>query len=84
MRINYAGCIGHLVRTARDSSREKLFSKLRSWYMDKEDEQSRAAVAFTFLAVTRQRKPPPAPTYSRSARRSREVIDQTSPSWWTT
>ena len=49
MRINYAGCIGHLVRTAR----EKLFSKLRSWYMDKEDEQSRAAVAFTFQAVTR-------------------------------
>ena len=48
--MNYAGCIGHLVRTARDSSREKLFSKLRSWYMDKEDDQSRA---FTFQAVTR-------------------------------
>ena len=47
VRINYAGCIGHLVRTAKDSSREKLFTKLRTWYMEKEDEASRAAVAFT-------------------------------------
>ena len=28
VRMNYAGCIGHLVRTAKDSSREKLFAKL--------------------------------------------------------
>ena len=53
VRINYAGCIGHLVRTAKDSSREKLFTKLRTWYMEKEDEASRAAVAYTFQAVTR-------------------------------
>ena len=53
VRMNYAGCIGHLVRTAKDSSREKLFSKLRNWYMEKEDEASRAAVAFTYQAVTR-------------------------------
>ena len=53
VRITYAGCIGHLVRTAKDSSREKLFTKLRNSYMDKEDESSRAAVAFTYQAVTR-------------------------------
>ena len=53
VRINFAGCIGHLMRTARDSSREKLFTKLRTWYMEKEDEASRAAVAFTYQAVTR-------------------------------
>ena len=53
VRINYAGCIGHLVRTARDSSREKLFAKLKTWYMEKKDKASRAAVAFTYQAVTR-------------------------------
>ena len=53
VRINYAGCIRHLVRTARDSTREKLFAKLKTWYMEKEDEASRAAVAFTYQAVTR-------------------------------
>ena len=53
VRLTYAGCIGHLVRTAKDSSREKLFTKLKTWYMDKEDESSRAAVAFTYQAVTR-------------------------------
>lgn len=41
------------MRTAKDSSKEKLFNKLRSWYMEKEDEASRAAVAFTFQAVNR-------------------------------
>ena len=53
VRMTYAGCIGHLVRTAKDSSREKLFTKLRNSYMDKQDETSRAAVAFTYQAVTR-------------------------------
>jgi len=53
IRISYAGCIGHLMRTAKDSSKEKLFNKLRSWYMEKEDDASRAAVAFTFQAVNR-------------------------------
>jgi len=53
VRMNFAGCIGHLMRTAKDSSKEKLFVKLRSWYMEKEDEASRAAVAYTFQAVNR-------------------------------
>ena len=41
------------MRTAKDSSREKLFTKLKTWYMEKDDEASRAAVAFTFQAVSR-------------------------------
>jgi len=53
IRKSYAGAIGHLVRTARDSSKEKLFAKLKSWYMEKEDENSRAAVAFTFQAINK-------------------------------
>ena len=53
IRQSFAGSIGHLMRTAKDSSKEKLFAKLRSWYMEREDEASRAAVAWTFQAVNR-------------------------------
>ena len=53
VRHCFAGSIGHLMRTAKESSKEKLFTKLRSWYMEKEDEASRAAVAWTFQAVNR-------------------------------
>ena len=54
MRKTYASAIGHLMKTAKDSSVEKLFSKLRSWYMDRPDEESiKWAVAYTFQAVTR-------------------------------
>ena len=54
VRKTYASAIGHLMKTAKDSSVEKLFSKLRSWYMDRPDEESiKWAVAYTFQAVTR-------------------------------
>ena len=53
IRQSFAGSIGHLMRTAKDSSKEKLFAKLRGWYMEREDEASRAAVAWTFQAVNR-------------------------------
>jgi hypothetical protein len=46
LRLNFATAIGHLMLTAKDSSREKLFGRLAAWYL--EDEASRAAVAFTF------------------------------------
>ena len=49
----YASAIGQLVKTAKDKSVEKLFTKLRSWYMDKDDHSSRMAVALTFQAITR-------------------------------
>ena len=53
VRKTYASAIGHLMKTAKDSSVDKLFAKLRNWYMDKDDESSKWAVAFTFQAVTR-------------------------------
>merc|ERR1719509_653959 len=53
IRLAFAGSIGHLMRTAKETSKEKLFTKLRSWYMEKEDEASRAAVAWTFQAINR-------------------------------
>jgi proteasome component ECM29 len=36
IRKNYAVTIGHLVSTAKDSSLEKLFAKIRTWYFEKE------------------------------------------------
>lgn len=36
IRKNYAVTIGHLVSTAKDSSLEKLFAKIRTWYLEKE------------------------------------------------
>ena len=49
----YAKSIGQLMRTAKDTSKEKLFGKLKTWYMDKEDDVSRAAVAYTFQGINR-------------------------------
>jgi len=66
VRISYAGCIGHLMRTAKESSKEKLFNKLRTGYMEKEDDASRAAVAFTFQAVNRH-NPDVMKSYASSA-----------------
>jgi hypothetical protein len=36
IRKNYAISIGHLVSTAKDSSLEKLFAKIKTWYFEKE------------------------------------------------
>ena len=52
VRMQYAKSIGQLMRTAKESSKEKLFSKLKTWYMEKEDEMSRASVAYTFKGIT--------------------------------
>ena len=41
------------MKVAKDSSLEKLFVKLRNWYLEKDDEASRNAVAYTFDAVNR-------------------------------
>jgi len=53
VRMCYAKSIGQLMRTAKDTSKEKLFGKLKTWYMDKEDDVSRAAVAYTFQGINR-------------------------------
>jgi len=51
VRMCYAKSIGQLMRTAKDGSKEKLFTKLKSWYMEKEDGASKAAVAYTFQGI---------------------------------
>lgn len=36
IRRQYASAIGHLVSTAKESSLEKLFAKLTTWYFERE------------------------------------------------
>ena len=52
VRKTYASAIGQVIKTAKDRSVEKLFVKLRSWYMEKDDDAARWAVAYTFQAIT--------------------------------
>ncbi|MEJ1282869.1 Ecm29 proteasome adaptor and scaffold [Cricetulus griseus] len=48
-----AFAMGHLVRTSRDSSTEKLLQKLNGWYMEKEEPIYKTACALTIHAIGR-------------------------------
>ncbi|XP_059513619.1 proteasome adapter and scaffold protein ECM29 isoform X7 [Myotis daubentonii] len=48
-----AFAMGHLVRTSRDSSTEKLLQKLNSWYMEKDEPIYKTACALTIHAIGR-------------------------------
>uniref|UniRef100_A0A8C0J6E6 Ecm29 proteasome adaptor and scaffold n=1 Tax=Chelonoidis abingdonii TaxID=106734 RepID=A0A8C0J6E6_CHEAB len=50
---SFAFAMGHLVRTSRDSSTEKLLQKLNSWYMEKEEPVYRIGCALTVHAIGR-------------------------------
>ncbi|XP_066037538.1 proteasome adapter and scaffold protein ECM29 isoform X3 [Chamaea fasciata] len=50
---SFAFAMGHLVRTSRDSSTEKLLHKLSSWYMEKEEPVYRAGCALIVHAMGR-------------------------------
>merc|ERR1712223_867441 len=55
VRKTFASSIGHLMKTAKDFSVEKLFTKLRTWYMTKSEDQdvsTKWSVAYTFQAIT--------------------------------
>ncbi len=51
VRKIFAAAIGQLLRTAKDSSLEKLFAKLRAWYLESDDRNF--AVAYTYRAISR-------------------------------
>ncbi|XP_078427300.1 proteasome adapter and scaffold protein ECM29 [Cetorhinus maximus] len=53
IRKAYAVALGHLVRTARTSSTEKLFQKLSTWYLEKDEQVYRSACALTVHAISR-------------------------------
>uniref|UniRef100_A0A8D0SF45 Proteasome adapter and scaffold protein ECM29 n=1 Tax=Sus scrofa TaxID=9823 RepID=A0A8D0SF45_PIG len=48
-----AFAMGHLVRTSRDSSTEKLLQKLNGWYMEKEEPVYKTSCALTVHAIGR-------------------------------
>lgn len=48
----YASALGYLVKVAKDSSVEKLISRLRSWYLDKEEETARLACGLTLHSMS--------------------------------
>ncbi|GAB1288538.1 Proteasome adapter and scaffold protein ECM29 [Apodemus speciosus] len=48
-----AFAMGHLVRTSRDSSTEKLLQKLNGWYMEKEEPVYKTSCALTIHAIGR-------------------------------
>ncbi|CAH0555694.1 unnamed protein product [Brassicogethes aeneus] len=50
-RKQYATAIGHLVSSAKDSSLEKLFAKLKLWYFEREDDSIRSACAYTIQSI---------------------------------
>ncbi|XP_046388790.1 proteasome adapter and scaffold protein ECM29-like [Ischnura elegans] len=45
IRRAYSSAVAHLVNNAKESSLHKLFAKLKTWYLEKDDEASRAAAA---------------------------------------
>ncbi|XP_054842294.1 proteasome adapter and scaffold protein ECM29 isoform X2 [Eublepharis macularius] len=49
----FAFAMGHLVRTSRDSSIDKLLQKLNNWYMEKEEQVFKTACALTVHAIGR-------------------------------
>ncbi|XP_020501213.2 proteasome adapter and scaffold protein ECM29 [Labrus bergylta] len=48
----FAFALGHLVRTAKDSSVEKLLLKLNSWYLEKEEPVYKSSCVLTVHAIS--------------------------------
>ncbi|KAK2167662.1 hypothetical protein LSH36_25g00006 [Paralvinella palmiformis] len=53
VRKSYASVIGHLVKVAKDSSVEKLITRLKTWYLEKEEESTRQICGVTLHAMNR-------------------------------
>ncbi|XP_056640479.1 proteasome adapter and scaffold protein ECM29 [Diorhabda sublineata] len=51
IRKHNATAIGYLVSTAKDSSMEKLFLKLQTWYFEREDDSIRSSCALTIQSI---------------------------------
>ncbi|CAH1134863.1 unnamed protein product [Ceutorhynchus assimilis] len=51
VRKHNAIAIGHLVSVCKESSLEKLFAKLQTWYFEREDDTIRSAIAYTIQSI---------------------------------
>ncbi|XP_065156025.1 proteasome adapter and scaffold protein ECM29-like [Atheta coriaria] len=54
IRKHYALAIGHIVKTAKESSLVKLFDKIQHWYFEREDDTIRSACALTIQSIGNQ------------------------------
>ncbi|XP_062864223.1 proteasome adapter and scaffold protein ECM29 isoform X1 [Trichomycterus rosablanca] len=52
LQKSFAFAIGHLVRTAKDSSVEKLLQKLSTWYLEKEEAVYKSSCCLTVHAIS--------------------------------
>ncbi|KAM9449576.1 proteasome adapter and scaffold protein ECM29 [Clarias gariepinus] len=52
LQKSFAFAIGHLVRTAKDSSVEKLLQKLSTWYLEKEEAMYKSSCCLTVHAIS--------------------------------
>lgn len=52
VRKCYASALGHLVRIAKDSSVESLITRMRTWYLEKEDEAAHNGCGLTLHAIS--------------------------------
>ncbi|XP_071952576.1 proteasome adapter and scaffold protein ECM29-like [Antedon mediterranea] len=53
VRKSNSSAIGHLVKVAKDSSVEKLLNRIKSWYLEKDDDSLRDACGLTLHAISR-------------------------------
>ncbi|XP_011685024.1 PREDICTED: proteasome-associated protein ECM29 homolog [Wasmannia auropunctata] len=51
VRKNNAVCIGHIVGSAKDSSLDKLFNTLNTWYLEREDDAIRLAIGQALQSI---------------------------------
>ncbi|KAL3868785.1 hypothetical protein ACJMK2_041546 [Sinanodonta woodiana] len=54
VRKSYALALGQLVKVAKDNSVEKLIVRLKSWYLEKEDEASHNGCGLALHAISQQ------------------------------
>ncbi|XP_062591295.1 proteasome adapter and scaffold protein ECM29-like [Saccostrea cucullata] len=52
IRKSYSSALGQLVKVAKDSSVEKLISRLKTWYLEKEEDSVRSACGLTLAAIS--------------------------------
>ncbi|ESP05333.1 hypothetical protein LOTGIDRAFT_103320 [Lottia gigantea] len=53
VRKYYSSALGHLSKIAKDSSVEKLIARIKSWYLEKEDENAHSASGLILHAMNR-------------------------------
>jgi len=51
VRKSFASAIGHIVKVSKDASVERLMTRVRQWYLEKDDETVKQACAAVVQAI---------------------------------